>query len=168
MRLVLKLIVRIYVFEINFVKLISWFGKMDALDRRLIGLLSENSRTPTSEIARRLGISRSTVQSRMERLLRDGIIERFTVELGAEYEARLVEAHVLIKVDQAHTGIAHAGLRRITQVTAIHAISGEYDMIAVIAAESTVELNRLLDSVASLEGITRTNSSVVLETMLRR
>ena len=104
----------------------------------------------------------------MERLIRDGLIERFTVELGAEYESRLVEAHVLIKVDQAHTRIAHAGLRRIAQVTAIYAISGEYDMIAVIAAESTVDLNRLLDSVASLEGITRTNSSVVLETMLRR
>ncbi len=87
------------------------------------------------------------------------------MEVGREYESRLVEAHVLIKVDQAQTGIAHAGLRRISQVTAIYAISGEYD---VIAAESTVELNRLLDSVASLNGITRTNSSVVLETILQR
>lgn len=163
-----KLIVGIYVFEVTFVESLSLVSKMDTLDRRLIALLGENSRTPTAEISRRLGISRSTVQSRMERLIRDGLIERFTVELGAEYESRLVEAHVLIKVDQAHTGIAHAGLRRIDQVTAIHAISGEYDMIALIAAESTVELNRLLDSVASLEGITRTNSSVVLETILRR
>ena len=96
------------------------------------------------------------------------MIERFTVALGEEYEGRLVKAHVLIKVDQAQTGTAHAGLRRISQVTAIYAISGEYDMIAEIAAESTVELNRLLDSVASLDGITRTNSSVVLETTLRR
>ncbi len=141
---------------------------MDSLDRHLIALLSENSRTATSEISRRLGVSRSTVQSRIDRLVRDGLIERFTVEVGREYESRLVEAHVLIKVDQAQTGIAHAGLRRISQVTAIYAISGEYDLIAVIAAESTVELNRLLDSVASLDGITRTNSSVVLETILQR
>ena len=141
---------------------------MDNLDRHLIALLSENSRTATSEISRRLGVSRSTVQSRIDRLVRDGLIERFTVEVGREYESRLVEAHVLIKVDQAQTGIAHAGLRRISQVTAIYAISGEYDLIAVIAAESTVELNRLLDSVASLDGITRTNSSVVLETILQR
>jgi len=141
---------------------------LDNLDRRLIALLSENARTATSEISRRLGVSRSTVQSRIDRLVRDGLIERFTVEVGREYESRLVEAHVLIKVDQAQTGIAHAGLRRISQVTAIYAISGEYDLIAVIAAESTVELNRLLDSVASLDGITRTNSSVVLETILQR
>jgi len=141
---------------------------VDTLDQHLVALLSENSRTSTSEIARRLGVSRSTVQSRIGRLTRHGVIERFTVELGTEYESRLVKAHVLIKVDQPLTGIAHARLRRISQVTAIYAISGEYDMIAVIAAESTVELNRLLDSIASLDEITRTNSSVVLETLLRR
>ena len=141
---------------------------MDTLDQHLVALLSENSRTSTSEIARRLGVSRSTVQSRIGRLTRHGVIERFTVELGTEYESRLVKAHVLIKVDQPLTGFAHARLRRISQVTAIYAISGEYDMIAVIAAESTVELNRLLDSIASLDEITRTNSSVVLETLLRR
>ena len=141
---------------------------MDNLDKRLIALLGENSRTPTSELSRRLGISRSTVQSRLDRLIRRGLIERFTVELGTEYESRLVKAHVLIKVDQAQTRTAHEGLRRISQVIAVYAISGEYDMIAVVAAESTVELNRLLDNVASLEGITRTNSSVVLETILNR
>ena len=141
---------------------------MDNLDKRLIALLGENSRMPTSEISRRLGVSRSTVQSRIDRLIRRGLIERFTVELGAEYESRLVKAHVLIKVDQAQTRVAHEGLRKTSQVTAVYAISGEYDMIAVVAAESTVELNRLLDNVASLEGITRTNSSVVLETILNR
>ena len=50
----------------------------------------------------------------------------------------------------------------------MYAVSGEYDMIAVLAAESTVELNRLLDTIASLDGIARTTSSVVLETTLRR
>jgi len=141
---------------------------MDDLDQRLIALLGEDSRMAISEIARRLETSRSTVQSRMDRLVRNGRIERFTVELGTEYESRLVKAHVLVKVDQAQTRVAQAGLRRIAQVTAIYAISGEYDMIVVVAAESTVELSRLLDNVASLNGITRTNSSVVLETILRR
>ena len=163
-----KLIGKINKLGINFIESIYIFVKVDTLDKRLVALLSENSRTSTSEIARRLGVSRSTVQSRIGRLTRNGLIERFTVELGTEYESRLVKAHVLIKADQALTGIAHARLRRISQVTAIYAISGEYDLIAVIAAESTVELNRLLDSIASLDEITRTNSSVVLETILRR
>ena len=141
---------------------------MDNLDRKLVAVLSENSRMPTSRIARRLGVTRSTVQSRIDRLIRDGVIERFTVDLGSDYESRLVKAHVLIKVDQALTGIAHARLRKFTQVTAMYAVSGEYDMIAIVAAESTVELNRLLDTIASLDGIARTTSSVVLETTLRR
>lgn len=141
---------------------------MDNLDRNLIATLSENSRMPTSAISRRLGVTRSTVQSRMDRLVREGVIERFTVDIGSAYESSLIKAHVLIKVDQALTGIAHARLHKLTQVTAIYAVSGEYDMIAILAAESTVELNRLLDTIASLDGIARTTSSVVLETTLRR
>ena len=108
------------------------------------------------------------MQSRIDRLVRDGVIQRFTVDLASAYESSLIKAHVLIKVDQALTGIAHARLQKLAQVTAIHAVSGEYDMIAILAAESTVELNRLLDDIASLDGIARTNSSVVLETTLRR
>ena len=141
---------------------------MDNLDRKLIATLSENSRKSTSAISRKLGVTRSTVQSRIDRLVREGVIERFTVDLGSAYENSLIKAHVLIKVDQALTGIAHARLQKLTQVTAIYAVSGEYDMIAILAAESTVELNRLLDTIASLDGISRTNSSVVLETTLRR
>lgn len=141
---------------------------MDNLDRKLIATLSENSRMSTSGISRRLGVTRSTVQSRIDRLVRDGVIERFTVDVGNSYESSLIKAHVLIKVEQALTGIAHARLQKLTQVTAIYAVSGEYDMIAILAAESTVELNRLLDTIASLDGIARTNSSVVLETTLRR
>jgi len=141
---------------------------MDDLDRKLIAVLREDARRSISQIARLVGVSRSTIQSRIERLLRDGVIERFTVDLGSDYENRLIRAHVLIKVDQALTQRAQSGLQKLTQVTAIYAVSGEYDLIAIVAAESTAELNRLLDGIAALDGIERTRSSVVLETKLPR
>ena len=141
---------------------------MDTLDQKLIALLQENARTSTSELSRLLGVSRSTVQGRIERLVRDGIVERFTVDLSGEYEKRLVRAHVLIKLDQPLTGRAHARLKGFSEVKAIYAVSGEYDAIAVVSAESTGALNRLLDQIAVLDGVARTNSSVILETKLRR
>lgn len=104
----------------------------------------------------------------MDRLQKDRIIERFTIDLGSEYENRLIRAHVLIKVDQPLTGRAHASLQKLPEVTAIFSVSGEYDMIAVIAASSTGDLNRILDSIAAFNGVVRTNSSVILETKLRR
>ena len=159
---------KIYKFVPIFVIVIALIVKMDNLNRKLVAVLSEDARTSTSEIARLLGVSRSTIQSRIDRLLRDGVIERFTVDLASDYESRLVKAHVLIKVDQALTGRTQASLQKLTQITAIYAVSGEYDMIAIVAAESTRELNQLLDGIAALNGIVRTTSSVVLETKLRR
>jgi DNA-binding Lrp family transcriptional regulator len=74
----------------------------------------------------------------------------------------------LIELDQKLTGQAQAELKKIDKVTALYAISGAYDMIALVEAHSTGELNRLLDAIAGLDGIARTNSSVILETKFER
>lgn len=141
---------------------------LDNIDKNLLSLLSENSRMSTSELSRKLDVSRSTVQGRLERLERSNTIQRFTIDLSDEYERSLIKAHVLIKVDQAITGRVLPNLKKLPEITAVYSVSGEYDMIAVVAATSTGELNRLLDQIAALEGLVRTNSSVVLETKLRR
>ena len=59
-------------------------------------------------------------------------------------------------------------LNNIPQINALYSISGDYDFIAIISAESTEELSALLDEVINLTGIERTNSSVVLETKFSR
>ncbi len=141
---------------------------IDNLDRQLIALLRMNARMPTSELARQLNISRSTIQSRLKRLEDKHVIKGYTVEFNEEYEKRLLKAHVLIKVVQKLTGKTWVELARMTQVSALYAINGEYDMIAVVRAESTEELNQVLDDIANLPGIERTNSSVLLETKFVR
>lgn len=143
-------------------------AESDHLDRRLIALLKENARRPTSELARQLGVSRSTIQGRILRLERQQIIRQFTIELGAQYQQRLIEAHVLVKLDQSQTGTTQSNLAKIPAVTALYSVSGEYDLIVEIAAESTSELDALLDQIGSIEGIQRTNSSVILDTKFKR
>lgn len=141
---------------------------MDKTDKKLLSLLKVNARTATSELARQLDISRSTVQSRIKRLEDKGVISGYTVQYGSDYEKKLIRAHVLIKVAQKLTGKVYIALKKIPEITALYATSGEHDLIAVITAESTEELSRLLDGVANLQGIERTNSSVILETKFSR
>ena len=141
---------------------------MDNIDKRLLSLLRMNARMSTSELARQLDISRSTVQSRLKRLEDKKIIAGYTVQYGSDYERKLISAHVLIKVAQKLTGKVYVSLNKIPQISALYSISGDYDLIAVITAESTEELSKLLDDVINLAGIERTNSFVVLETKFSR
>lgn len=141
---------------------------MDKTDQRLLSLLRMNARLSTSELARRLDISRSTVQGRLKRLEQSKVIAGYTVQFSSDYEKKLIRAHVLIQVAQKLTGKVYVSLNKIPQISALYSISGDYDLIAVITAESTDELSTLLEQVVNLPGIERTNSSVVLETKFSR
>ncbi len=141
---------------------------MKLVDQQLIAKLRENARRSTSEIARELGVSRSTVNSRIKRLEDTGVIKGYTLEYGEDYANQLVSAHVLIKVNQKLTARTNRDLHQVPQIRAVFAISGDYDLIAEIEAESTASLSQILDLIGNFEGIERTNSSLILETKFRR
>lgn len=137
-------------------------------DERLLGLLRTNARASVSDLARELDLSRSTVQTRIQRLEQTGVIRGYVVEYGDSYMKSLVSAHVSIKVRQKLTTKTNSELRQIPQISELYAISGEYDLIAVVQAQSTEQLSHLLDEIGNLDGVERTNSSVILETKFRR
>ncbi len=141
---------------------------MKLVDQQLIGKLRENARRSTSEIARELGVSRSTITSRIKRLEDTGVIKGYTVEYGEDYASQLVSAHVLIKVNQKLTTRTNRDLHQVPQIRAVFAISGDYDLIAEIETESTASLSQILDLIGNFEGVERTNSSLILETKFRR
>jgi len=137
-------------------------------DQRLLLHLRQNARCSVSDLARALDLSRSTVQNRIAKLEASGVIRGYSVELGGEYSATQVEAHVSIKVFQKLTARTNAALEQISQVSQLYSVSGEYDLIAIVQAQSLEELSAVLDEIGNLEGVERTNSAVVLETRFRR
>lgn len=137
-------------------------------DQQLLLRLRQNARASISDLARALGLSRSTVQNRIARLEASGVIRGYSVELGGEFSASQVEAHVSIKVYQKLTARTNTALEQISQVSQLYSVSGEYDLIAIVQAQSLEELSAVLDRIGNLEGVERTNSAVVLETRFRR
>jgi DNA-binding Lrp family transcriptional regulator len=142
--------------------------ELDDADRALLALLRENARAPTAELARRLGISRTTVQSRLQRLERRRAIVGYTVVVPDEAEAALVRAHVLITLAPKQSAAIDAALRRIPEVRVLHSVSGPFDMIAIVAAGSIGELDALIDRIGALDGVERTTSAIVLSTRIQR
>jgi len=141
---------------------------LDDTDRALLALLRENARAPTAELARRLGISRTTVQSRLQRLERRRAVVGYTVVVPDEAEAALVRAHVLITLAPRQTAAIDAALRRIPEVRVLHSVSGPFDLIAIVAAGSIGELDALIDRIGALDGVERTTSAIVLATRIQR
>lgn len=137
-------------------------------DQKLLMLLRQDARMSISNLARAMGMSRSTIQNRIARLEAGGIIRGYSLEMGGEYAANQVEAHVSIKVHQKLTARTNSALEQIGQVAQLYSVSGEYDLIAIVQAQSLEALSAVLDEIGNLEGVERTNSAVVLETRFRR
>jgi DNA-binding Lrp family transcriptional regulator len=141
---------------------------MDQLDTRILALLGENARLPVATLARRLRVARSTVQERIARLERTGVVAGYTVKLGPGASGRRVAAHVSITVDPKQGDHVQQTLRRIPEVRTLHTVSGPVDLIAVVAAETTADIDGLLDRIGNIPGVDRTTSAIVLTTKLDR
>jgi DNA-binding Lrp family transcriptional regulator len=141
---------------------------MDAIDEKLLLALRENGRASTAQLARLVGRSRTSVQSRIERLHREGIIVGFGVRLGPEQGLGAVRAHVMIKVGPKEARAVSAALRAIAQVRILHSVSGDVDLIAVAVTASVAEMDQVIDCIGALDGVERTTSSIILSTKFER
>ena len=141
---------------------------MDARDQALIALLQADSRLPTATLAKRLGLSRTTVQGRIDRLVASGAIAGFTIRLGDLLAARRVRGHVLVTAAPKAAAAIEATLRTLPQVQALHSVSGPFDMIVEVAANAIEELDAVLDQIGLIDGVERTTSSIILSTRIRR
>lgn len=145
-------------------------GKMQISekDRELLVLLGENARMPVATLARHLGLSRTTVQARIERLEREGVIAGYSVRLSDAYLAGLIRAHVLITIAPKALPTVAAELGAINEITSLYSVNGPYDLIAVIDAPSITDLDRLIDRIGNLPGVERTLSSIILSDRIAR
>ena len=140
----------------------------DATDRQLIELLTANARLPAAVLGRKLGLSRTTIQGRIERLERSGAILGYTVRVASTTADPSVKAHVLITLAPKQTASVEAMLRKIPPVRELHAVSGHVDLIAVVCGTSTAELDQVIDRIGSLDGVLRTTSMILLSTRISR
>jgi DNA-binding Lrp family transcriptional regulator len=141
---------------------------MDVIDERLISALRENARASTAQLARLVGRSRTSVQSRIERLEKQGVIVGYGVRLAPEHGMGAVRAHVMIKVGPKEARAVTAALRTIDQVRVLHSVSGDVDLIAVAMTASVDEMDQVIDRIGALDGVERTTSSIILSTKFER
>lgn len=142
--------------------------KITPSDHELLSVLREDARASTAQIARRLGLSRTTVQSRIERLERQGTIAGYTVRVHDEAERGRIRAHIMITVLPKQQPAVVRALQAMPEVRELHSLSGAWDLVAIGSVPSVADMDALTDRIGAVEGVERTTSSIVLSTKFER
>jgi DNA-binding Lrp family transcriptional regulator len=142
--------------------------QIDDIDRRLLALLRENARLPMSELARALGVSRTTAQSRLERLERSGVVTGYSVKTSDAHERGQIRAYVMLTIAPKQTAAVISAARATTSVRRLSSVSGPFDLIAEVATQTVAEMDILIDALGGLDGVERTTSSVVMSVKIDR
>jgi Lrp/AsnC family transcriptional regulator of lysine biosynthesis len=136
--------------------------EIDEIDQKILAFLKDNARVPFTKIADEVGLSEAAVRKRVERLQEDGIIKRFTVEVETGEKVR---AAILVSVQPSHPNpvIAQA-VKKIAGINQVFEVAGEVDIIAIASGRSIQEINKYIDEVRQIEGVSKTSSMIVLRT----
>ena len=139
--------------------------KIDELDVRIVELFTQDSRIGVLAASRALGVARPTVQSRLDKLRRAGVIQDMAPTLNPARFGYPVMAIVSIEISQGvgHVPVGEA-LREIPEVIEMYTVSGDHDVMVRVVARSNDDLQRVIDAIARTGAVNRTRSVVVLQT----
>ena len=139
-------------------------NNLDDTDRELLALLRQDARMPVATLATRLKVARGTVQNRMKRLERDGVIVGYTVRVKPQAEAHRIRALMTIVVEGNRGPEVLKALRGHPNVTGLHSTNGRWDLIAELRADTLEAFDRALGNIRLIEGIASTETSLLLST----
>lgn len=137
---------------------------MDDLDRHLIGLLRDDARLSIAALAKELEVARGTVQNRLARLEKEGVIVGYTVRLKPQVEAQRIRAWMTIAVEGNKSQAVLRALRGDPAIGALHSTNGRWDFVAELRAENLQEFDRIIARISLLDGVSKSETSILLST----
>ena len=142
--------------------------KMDRKDHGLISALRENARVSLSDLSHQLGVSRTTVRSRIERLQQRGDILGFTVVLKDDTIRDPVRGIMMIGIEGCGTDRIVRQLTGLPELRAVHSTNGRWDIIAEIGTNSLEDFDSTLAKIRRMDGVTSSETSLLLSTRKAR
>ncbi|WP_163847083.1 Lrp/AsnC family transcriptional regulator [Pseudooceanicola aestuarii] len=131
------------------------------IDRRIIAALRADARMSVTQLAQIVGTSRTTARARLEGLVTEGRIRRFTVETDVDAEGE-VRAITLVELEGSLSRNVIRTLTRIAEVSTIHATNGAWDLVVEIRTDSLVSFDRVLRDIRDVPGVRNSQSSLLL------
>ncbi|GAA2519022.1 Lrp/AsnC family transcriptional regulator [Rarobacter incanus] len=142
---------------------------MDAIDRTIIELLRDDSRTALGVIGAQVGLSASAVKRRVDRLRELGIIRRFTIVVDETAANASTEAYVEVFCrGTVAPAMLRTMLEQVPEVVYAGTVTGDADAVALLRARDIAALERALERVRAMPNVDRTRSAVVLTPLVQK
>lgn len=138
---------------------------IDDLDRQLISLLRHDARSPVAELARTLYVNRSTVTSRIDRLIANGIIEAFTIRLSDEVDRDSIRAVVLVLSEPRLGQDVIRAVRGLPEVERMHSTLGTWDLVVQLRSTSMATFDVALERIRAITGVRDTQTSLLVNSL---
>jgi Lrp/AsnC family transcriptional regulator, leucine-responsive regulatory protein len=136
--------------------------QLDDLDRRVLALLAADGRVSMADLGRAVGLSRTAVLARVQRLERDGVIRGYRADVALPGASAAHRARVGIVVRTVDVAGYVRRLSALSGVVEIETVTGEYDLMVLVTAPSAGELDAVLDGIQGWRETVRTTTWVVL------
>jgi len=139
---------------------------MKELDNQIIALLKRNARILVTQMARELGVSRVTIDTHIKKMETSGVISGYTVKLGTEEFRHKVSGWILISVQANMEEHAIEHMIGMPEITRLHTTNGKWDLAAEIQVATLEHFDAVISKLRQIDGITETDTSLLLSSRI--
>jgi Lrp/AsnC family transcriptional regulator, regulator for asnA, asnC and gidA len=136
-------------------------ARIDDLDLKILSELSKDASTSVPKLSKKISINASVVYSRIKRLLRKGLIKKFTIVINDEALGLSVKALTGINMDSKLRDNVLNELFRIPEVREVSEVTGRFDILVTMNARSLDEMHHLIsEKIGHIEGVQKTETFI--------
>jgi len=138
---------------------------IDTRDLKILEILQKNGRASYSEIARKMGMSEAAIYSRIQKLIKSGVVKKIQAIVDPEKLGFTVTAFISVAAQPMKYDKVLARIADIPGVLEVHDVTGEHYCLIKVRTKDRESLAEILDKIGTLEGVTSTETKIVLRTI---
>ncbi|MEM3638289.1 MAG: Lrp/AsnC family transcriptional regulator [Conexivisphaerales archaeon] len=139
-------------------------NKFDEIDMKILNELVEDANQSIPKLSKKIDVNASVTYSRIKRLVRRGLIKRFTVDVNEDLLGYKVQAYVGINSDAKFRDSVLKSLMEMPEVRDVAEVTGRFDFLALVRAKTLDELHSIVsDKIGNVQGVEHTETFIAMK-----
>ena len=143
--------------------------KVDKIDQKILSELSKDSSISIPKLSKKINVNSSVVYSRIKRLVKKKLIERFTIDVNNKEFGYGVKSITGINMDSKQRDVVIQELFKIQGVREISEVTGRFDILVTMYAKNLSDMYRIIsDNIGKIQGLVGSESFIEMKTRTKQ